>query len=193
MFTGDFKNASNLSVAQEPTIEYEYTENFVHISSVDRDAVAYPQPQQYRIPFDNVFKNVCSVEIINAVIPKQGNVDLEPYLVLQVDELPNVCMGQSKNAPKDAFAVLYLESGVGNFLTVKSNNCDKLVKTYKNPLASLDRITIRILDNLGSPFDFGTDAVFPTTPTKSLQNSFLFKIVTLEKKRDALKPRSVFY
>ncbi len=191
MFTNDFKNADNRSISQEQGIEYEYTENFVHVSSVDRNLTGFPQPQEYRVKFDVEFKNIHSVEMINAVIPNQNSVALEPYLILQIDELPNVYMGQSEDAPKDAFAVLYLEPGVGNFLNVKSSNCDKLVKTYKNPLAKLDRMTVRVLDNLGAAFNFGADA--GSRPlTKSLQNSFLFKIVTVEKKRTILQPRAVF-
>jgi hypothetical protein len=48
----------------------------------------------------------------------------------------------------------------------------------KNPIASLDSITISIKDLNGNLFDFGTDST--PTPTKSLQNTFIFKFTTLE-------------
>ncbi len=185
-----YKNADNLSISQEPLIKYEETKNFVHISSVDRNLTAYPQPQEYSIKFDNEYRNITSVRLINAILPKANNVDLEPYLVLQIDELPNVCLAQSADAPKDAFLVLYFEQGVGNFLTIKSDNCNSLVKTYKTPLAKLDRLTVRILDYTGTPFNFGAE----TSPiiSKNLQNSFLFEITTIEKTRRSLETRAVF-
>mgnify|MGYP000686699847 CR=1 FL=1 len=38
----------------------------------------------------------------------------------------------------------------------------------------------------------GTDTLIPNSLDKSLQNTFVFKIVTLEKKRSELKHRGVF-
>lgn len=187
-----FKQPEHFSIKQEPIIEYEYTENFIHVSSVDRDLTAYPQPQEYRINLDNELKNIHSIELVNAVIPDANNVILEPYLILQIDELPNINISQSYDAPKDAFTVMYFEDAPGNFLTLKSANCDKIVKTYKTPVASLDRITLRILDYTGAPFSFGVDAVAPGPVTKALQNSFIFKVITVEKKRASLNVRSVF-
>ena len=193
MYKQEFlQHPDNLSIQQEPIIEYEYTENFIHVSSVDRDRVGYPQPQEYRINLDNDLKNIHSVELINAVIPDANNVNLEPYLILQIDELPNINMYQSRDTPKDAFTVMYFEDAPGNFLTLKSANCDKIVKTYKTPLARLDRITLRILDYTGAPFSWGVDTSPPTAVTKALQNSFVFKVVTVEKKRKSLGVRNVF-
>jgi len=190
MFKEDFyKDATNLSISQEPVIQYEYTKNFIHISSVDRDITIYSQPQEYRVRLDQEYKNVVSVRLINAILPKANNVDLEPYLVLQIDELPNVCMAQSRDVPKDAFLVLYFEQGVGNFLTIKSDNCNSLVKTYKTPLAKLERMTLRILNYAGTPFSFGVDS---DPISKNLQNSFLFEVITAEKKRTSLQTRAVF-
>ena len=51
-------------------------------------------------------------------------------------------------------------------------------------------MTITILDSAGLPFDFGTDT--PSPPNKAFQNTFIFKIVTLEKKRSVLNHRNVY-
>ena len=69
---------------------------------------------------------------------------------------------------------------------------ENTVKYYKTPKANLSRMTIKILDSLGDVFDFGTDTIPPNAIDKTLQNTFIFKIVTLEKRRKELNHRNVF-
>ena len=51
-------------------------------------------------------------------------------------------------------------------------------------------MTVTILDSNGTPFNFGTDT--PSPPNKTFQNTFIFKIVTLEKKKSPLNHRNVY-
>jgi hypothetical protein len=50
-------------------------------------------------------------------------------------------------------------------------------------------MTITISDSDGVPFNFGTDS---NPPEKQYQNTFIFRIQTLEKKRSQLNYRNVF-
>ncbi|WP_323680093.1 hypothetical protein, partial [Exiguobacterium indicum] len=63
------------------------------------------------------------------------------------------------------------------------------IKYFRTPKASLSRMTVTLADYSGQPFDFGADG--PTEPLKEFQNTFVFKITTLEKKR-TLGHRNVF-
>ena len=64
------------------------------------------------------------------------------------------------------------------------------VKYYRQPKASLSRMTVTLTDTDGVPFNFGNDT--PNPPNKGFQNTFVFKIVCLEKKRTSLNFRNVY-
>ena len=104
----NFSNDRNLSVLQEPDIEYEYTINYVALESKSRDTTAYPQPNSYRIVFGDSYRNVKSIELIAATIPDKNSVLSEPYLVLKIDEFDNI---ESSDTNLDnAFTILQLNS-----------------------------------------------------------------------------------
>jgi hypothetical protein len=60
---------------------------------------------------------------------------------------------------------------------------------FKNPISSLSGLTVSILKPDGTLFSFGETAG-DTTPSYS--NSFMMKIITLEKSRRDLHSRATF-
>lgn len=188
-----YTNDSNqqYSISQEPDLQYEEKIHYLTISSKDRDVVAYPNVNNYSIKFPNEFKNIHSIELIQAIIPDQNNVQDEPYLLLQVDEIQDVMVSNDKNI-SNAFAILQLASPTrsGTFIQIDRRIHEYTVKYYDTPKAYLSKMSITILDSEGNPFDFGTDT--PSPPNKSFQNTFIFKIVTLEKQRRVLNHRNVY-
>lgn len=188
-----YTNNSNTqySVSQEPDLQYEEKVHYLTISSKDRDVVAYPNVNNYSIKFPNEFKNIYSIELIQAIIPDQNDVQDEPYLLLQVDEIQDVMVSNDKNI-SNAFAILQLASPTkaGTFIQIDRRIHEYTVKYYDTPKAYLSKMTIKILDSEGNPFNFGTDT--PSPPNKSFQNTFIFKIVTLEKQRRVLNHRNVY-
>lgn len=188
-----YTNNSNAqySVSQEPDLQYEEKVHYFTISSKDRDVVAYPNVNNYSIKFPNEFKNIHSIELIQAIIPDQNDVQDEPYLLLHVDEIQDVMVSNDKNI-SNAFAILQLASPTkaGTFIQIDRRIHEYTVKYYDTPKAYLSKMTIKILDSEGNPFNFGTDT--PSPPNKSFQNTFIFKIVTLEKQRRVLNHRNVY-
>lgn len=188
-----YTNDSNqqYSISQEPDLQYEEKIHYLTISSKDRDVVAYPNVNNYSIKFPNEFKNIHSIELIQAIIPDQNDVQDEPYLLLQVDEIQDVMVSNDKNI-SNAFAILQLASPTrsGTFIQIDRRIHEYTVKYYDTPKAYLSKMSITILDSEGNPFDFGTDT--PSPPNKSFQNTFIFKIVTLEKQRRVLNHRNVY-
>jgi hypothetical protein len=195
----NFKNAydenynKSYSISQEPDIVYDQIEHYLSISSRDRNRTTYPNVNNYIINFPLEFRNIASIELVQAIIPAQNNVDQEPYLLLTIDELPDVMISNDKNIA-NSFAILQLSSPVtaGGFIQIDKRIHENTVLTFKTPKANLAKMTVSIRDCLGELFDFGNDASLPNAPTKSLQNTFIFKITTLEKRRAQLSHRNVY-
>ncbi len=179
-----------LSTANEPSIEYEPVDYYLTVSSRDRDTSQYPTVSSYTITFPNEFKNITSIELIQAIIPDQNSVTAEPYLLLKVAEIEDVMVSLDRNM-SDAFAILQLSQPViaGSFIQIDKRIHENTVKSFKVPKASLAKMSITVCDYAGNPFNFGTDN---QVPLKALQNTFVFKIVCLEKRRQQLNHRNVF-
>lgn len=188
-----YTNDSNAqySISQEHDLQYQEKVHYLTISSKDRDVTAYPNVNSYSLKFPNEFKNIQSIELIQAIIPDKNNVQDEPYLLLQVDEIQDVMVSNDKNIA-NSFAILQLASPTkaGTFIQIDRRIHEYTVKYYDTPKAYLSKLTITILNSDGVPFDFGTDT--PSPPNKAFQNTFIFKIVTLEKERRVLNHRNVY-
>jgi hypothetical protein len=195
----NFNNAYNPtynvkhSLTQEPDIEYEEFVHYLSISSRDRNRSVYPNVNNYTITFPVEFRNISSVELIQAIIPATNDADKEPYLLLDIDEIPDVMISNDKYI-SDSFAMLQptIPTTTGGFMQIDKRIHENTVKIFKTPKANLSKMTISIKDCLGNRFDFGSDTSLPTVVDKTLQNTFIFKIVTLEKRRSELNNRGVF-
>lgn len=187
-----FGAASNaqLSLEREPSIEYDKVEHFLVVSSRSRDHTVYPGTSHYRLSLPKEYKNVHSIELVQAIIPDKNNVALEPYLLLKIDEVGDVMESPDENI-SEAFAFLSPSGPVqeGGFICLDKRVHENTPKVYLNPKASLDKMTIRLTDWNGAVFDFGSDS---PPYDKSLQTTYVFKICCLEKKRAALNTRGVF-
>jgi len=181
------------SLSNESNVEYEENTHYLSISSKDRDRNIYPNVNNYTIELPNEFKNIYSVELIQAIIPATNDADEEPYLLLNISEISDVVLSNDKNI-SDSFAILQptIPTKAGGFMQIDKRIHENTVKYYKTPKANLSRMSIRILDSLGDVFDFGTDTSIPNIMNKTLQNTFIFKIITLEKRRKELNHRNVF-
>jgi hypothetical protein len=181
------------SLSNESNVEYEENTHYVSVSSKDRDRSIYPSVSNYIIDLPNEFKNIYSIELIQAIIPAKNNADEEPYLLLNIGEISDVVLSNDKNI-SDSFAILQPNTPIkaGGFMQIDKRIHENTVKYYKTPKANLSRMTIKILDSLGDVFNFGTDTVPPNVFDKTLQNTFIFKIITLEKRRKELNHRNVF-
>lgn len=183
--------SSQLSVDQEPDIEYQQLTEYITISSRDRDIEQYPTVSRYTIPLPKEFKNIISLELIQAIVPDKNNVLEEPYLVLQIDELDDVMVSNDRNI-SDGFALLQLATPntSGGFIMCDKRIHENTTKYFRTPKASLAKMTVTVNDCDGTPFDFGNDS--PNPPNKAFQNTFVFKIISLEKKRNTLKQRNLY-
>jgi hypothetical protein len=117
----------------------------IGIDSNFRDKSIYPNPSSYTISFDNVFKNVASVELVYAIYEKNG-VDL--YINMQVDELsPNLI--SNSNHISGSFCQLPLIHPLNSY----DSSTYKSIKIFDKPLAKLSKFTIRFLKPDGSLYN----------------------------------------
>lgn len=181
----------NLSVVNESDINYTYNDFYLTVSSKDRDTSAYPNVNRYTIKFPTELRNIYSIELIQGIVPDKNDVMAEPYLLLKIDEVEDIMISVDKHM-SDAFAILQLAppQTSGTFIHIDKRIHENTVKYFRTPKASLSKMTITITDCNGVPFDFGSDS--PDPPLKALQNTFVFKVVCVEKNRSVLNHRSVF-
>lgn len=194
-YTNVYSSTSNTqySLKKESEIVYEEYVHYVTISSRDRDRSVHSNVNNYHITLPQEFRNIHSVELVQAILPAKNNSEAEPYLLLDIDELSDVMISNDKHV-SNSFAILQptTPTTTGGFMQIDKRIHENTVKIYKTPKASLSKLTVSIKDCLGNLFNFGSDTVLPNAVDKSLQNTFVFKITTLEKRRSELNQRNVF-
>jgi hypothetical protein len=178
--------ASQVTV-QEKDIEYVEVISYLLINSSDRNVVSYPKVNNYRIDSDENFRNIHSIELVAASVANQGSPLNNPYLILKIDGLDHLHFS-NKNVNK-GFSTMYLKYTTGPHVQPELGVLQRNILKYKTPLASLSSFTISILKPDGSLFDFG-ESNGDVTPAYS--NSFMLKIITLEKSRKDLRNLATF-
>lgn len=178
------------SISVEPTIEYEEKVYYLTVSSKDRNISFDPLVNNYIVHFPNEFKNIYSIELIQAIIPAKNNVESEPYLLLQIEEIKDVMISSDSNI-SNSFAMLLLAPPTtpGGFIQIDNRIHENTVFNFTTPKASLSKMSISIKDSNGNLFDFGVNS---NTFNKNMQNTFIFKIIIGQKKRAQLDQRNVY-
>lgn len=177
-----------LSILQEPSIEYIDCEYVVNVSSMQRDTSVYPYPNQYKIHFDNTYKNVRSIELISIILPNKsasGSINAEPYISMKIEEFSNFVDGTFATFPLKG----PVDSTSSSFIIPELACTFNSPKIFKTPLASLASLTISLRDCTGALFNFGAPNA---DVTKAYQNYFVFKITVEEKARKPLRRRNVY-
>ncbi len=183
----------NRSLIHEQNIKYYQVEHYLTVSSKERNVSLYPSVSHYSLELQKEFKNIYSIELIQGIIPDKptGTVATEPYLLLKIDEIDDVMSSNDTNIAQ-SFAILSLCRPITDdgFIHIDKKIHENTVKYYQTPKSSLSRMTVSITKEDGTLFDFGTDS--PSPPNKDFQNTFIFKIVTLEKERSVLNQRNIY-
>jgi len=178
------------STANEPDLVYTERVDFLHVSSIDRNIDSYPHVNNYRITFEDTFKNVKSVKMIGATIANQNDILDNPSIIVQIDEINH--LNFSSNNINKGFAVLPLKGPSrttdGFIVPEMSCNLNSFVE-LRTPIAKLNTFTLSITGIDGQDIDFGDPS---GSLLKKYQNTFLFRIVTMEKSRAPLHHRNVY-
>ena len=134
-------NSTMFSVINEPNVRYTLFENYISISSSNRDIMNYPLHYDYSISFDQPYKNIKSVELISAILPNTPGVLDEPFLAIDIEELNYVEFPNNEgSANLKAFSILPLKTpvkNIGGFINPELGCVYHKKKVFKTPLASL--------------------------------------------------------
>lgn len=181
-------NKLNISDGQE-NINYKKRNNYLVISSKDRDLSIYPKSNNFVINLDTEYKNITSIELIQAIIPDKNSVTSEPLLLLNINELDPVMQSNNKQI-YDSFAILQMSqpTTAGGFIHTMKQIHEHVLLQYRTPKARLSKLTFSITDIDGNLFEFGGN----NTTTKDYQCQFIFKIITLDTDRDVINQRNVY-
>lgn len=187
VFSQDFNK--QLSISQEPDIIYQQRESYLVISSKNRDIITYPSSSQFVINLDTEYKNIKSVELIQAIIPDKNNATSEPFLLLNINELENVMDSNNKQI-SESFAILQIcpPTIPDSFLQIDKRIFENVILHYKTPKASLSKMSFSITDCDGRIFNFGGDGQID----KAYQSTFVFKVTTLDTSRKSIGQRNVY-
>jgi hypothetical protein len=187
VFSDNFNQ--QLSLAVEPDIKYEKRDNYLIVSSTDRDTSVYPSSSNFVIQLEKEYKNITSVELIQAIVPDKNSVTSEPYLLLRVREFENTMDSNNKHI-FNSFAILQVCSPTvaDSFLQIDKRIFENITLNYRTPRANLSKITIQITDANGNIFDFGGSG----STDKATQCLFVFKITTSDSNRGLLNNRNVY-
>lgn len=188
----DYSNvfkSEQLSISQEPDITYQNQESYLIVSSKDRDLFTYPNSSQFVIHLDKEYKNIKSVELIQAIVPDKNNVTAEPFLLLNINELENVMDSNNKQI-YESFAILQIcpPTIPGSFVQIDKRIFENVILNYKTPKASLSKMTVSITDCDGNLFNFGGSGM----SDKAFQSVFVFKITTFDTNRKSIGQRNVY-
>jgi len=118
---------------------------YVFVDSRSRDMTAYISPSQYVVDFENVFKNVISVELVHAMYAKSGQGNTDKYVNLHIEEL-NTNVVSNQPASSGAFTQLpfWTPNDDGIFQYDKQSYVS--LRKFEKPLMKLAKLSITFLD-----------------------------------------------
>lgn len=164
---------------------------YVSIDSRDRDRSVWPRSSQFEVKLDppapyggaqiqRSFRNVLSVELMNAVFPNNNKVlDLQ-YVYLNIREIDGIL--DTTCAGKRFFAKLLPQHAIGNFVYNYQDIGERAKKVYAFRGARLDKLTVEFRDPAGELVNFGNDN--GDKPNPLVQTSLTLKIVVEESNQD---------
>lgn len=166
---------------------------YVSIDSRDRNRVVWPSASQYEVKLDappnytgaqvpRSFKNVVSVELMNAIFPNTNNVLSEMFLFLNIPELDGVL--ETTDRGRRYFAKLIPGTVIGYYIHSYQDALERPRKTFPFRGARLDKLTIEFRNGRGDLFSFGNDKPHNQAHDPLLQTSLTLKITVEESNRD---------
>ena len=179
-YQGDYTMSQPEKIIQEHDDQHEYhnISRFFIIESKDRDRSLYPSPADFKIDLPQYCNNITRISITGGTVPKLDNVDLDPYLYLDVPEL-NYISSTSNNT---YFGILSLNSfNTAQFLNLDKSCTNLMHNIYIQPKLELRSIHIKLLHPNGDPVDFGTQTDTDVLDY-SKQTSFIFEVVERKRK-----------
>jgi hypothetical protein len=180
------------------TIEnYQYRTYYVNIDSTDRNRALWPDSGNFEVRFqpsgdyqgatvNRAFKNVYSVELIDAIYPNIVGVSQNMYFLLCIPELTDGIgiYESTNNTTTKTLSKLVPSTVLGNFIQTIFQQPEVTRITFPTEGKRIDKLTIEMRTNTGSLFQFcGTNGSNDNgaIPNPLVQTSFTLRIVVRDK------------
>ena len=163
----------------DPEIHYEIERHFLFISSTMRERSQYLDPAHFRVTFREPFKDVVSVELSAGVLPNQGNISSDAYVLLDIPELNHIRGGDGSSC----FGILGLQSNQNrDFYNLDKANTNDMPVVFRPVKSRFDAMTIILRHPDGSQVQFGDED--PNVAADfNYQTQLTFEIRTRVRKR----------
>jgi hypothetical protein len=167
--------------AKDPEIQYDYDRHFIFISSSMRDRSQYSDPANFRITFAEPYQDVVSIRLASGVLPNQGNISHDGYLLLDIPELNHI-KGADGSQYFSILGLQYHPSPTRQYYNLDKANLNDTPLILRPPRRRLHSLTIILRHPDGSMVTLGNeDAEHPAD--LSLQTQFTFEIRTRIRRR----------
>ena len=103
--------------------------HFIAVDSRYRDKGKYPDPNEFAVDIDPVFKNVVSIELVYAVYDKLGT---EQYVNLCINEIDSYLVSNNSSI-EGAFTQLPLTKPLNEYTSQKFRS----IYVFPNPMAKI--------------------------------------------------------
>lgn len=174
------------------------TSHIINVDSRIREFEVYPNANHFKIKFPESYKNVYSIELLNACIPIVPNSPLlaadEKYVVMEIEEFDTtsgaLTTGVSPNFTplfdKAIAKIPLIEHFSGSGVTFWRKDELRAIKYFEPRKASLSGLEIS-LRQMTAGSAFGTTGLYPladvalpiaTIPTSENEVSYVFEIVS---------------
>jgi len=169
----------------------QYREYYVIVDSANRDRNVWSATNQYEVKMqpsssfqgatiDRAFKNVRSIEVVNAVFPNTNNVLNEMYIYLCVPELDGL-FESTNDVGNKALAQLVPDKVIGNYVYSVFDTERHPKRIFPVEGVRIDRMTIEFRKRDGTLFNFGADSAPGSPVISTVQTSVTFRIVVRDK------------
>jgi len=172
----------------DPEVAWETERHFLYINSSMRDRDQYPDSANFRIKLMEPFRDVVSIELSSGVLPNQGNIGGDGYLLLDIPELNHIIGADGSRF----FGILGLIRHPSNtYFNLDKSNTNDMPVTFKPLKSRLDSLTIILRHPDGTAVSFGNETA-DAPADLTLQSQFTFEIRTKTRKRTGIDrdPRS---
>jgi hypothetical protein len=131
------------------------------VESKDRDRLTNPDPFSFKIALPNSYRNVIQVELLEALIPayltKQYSNFQNFYIYLYIDELGAGNFHSTNFKHDESFTRFCMVKNDPEVQRTIGFDGDRLKRFMQVPIARLDTLTIRLLDEDGNAVNLGND------------------------------------
>ena len=167
--------------------------SYIHVDSRNRDTALYPFSNTYTVFLNKPITNVTRVDLVSAMV--NNPTATYGYIWLDINELrtpstydarklgltnvgttSNVTIQRNQTSsltPATSFAVIPMDVATNAQRTFRETSDYAWSVTYPSRLDSIERLTIRWLNNSGAVVQFGTDGTTTYDP-----NMFVLRVYT---------------